>query len=251
MEVWQQGVQPTRRAHTPHAQSLRHSPLSPAAEWAGCVPDPFHVSSRSGKEQAQDAVVPFVASCHLPELQAHPVCAARLSASRRPCDSLLFASILAYSYGNDFDPSGQFTPGKVGAWHWDKRDWTVRTLRILCTPAWSIIIPTPLCGCFHWPLFLRNLCNLCAPVWLLVLPAVLLAAARPACCQRMRDARTAFAQCASGALLSVFMLCAAQALPPASTLSLQWKYPPRNFPMPPEGCTNEAVKTLIRCGRTH
>lgn len=30
------------------------------------------------------------------------------------------------SYGNDFDPQGQFTPGKVGAWHWDKRDWTVR-----------------------------------------------------------------------------------------------------------------------------
>ncbi|PRW44917.1 hypothetical protein C2E21_6489 [Chlorella sorokiniana] len=53
-----------------------------------------------------------------------------------------------FTYGNDFDPAGQFTPGKVGAWHWDKRDWT-------------------------------------------------------------------------------------------------WKYPPRNFPMPPEGCTNEAVKTLI------
>ena len=30
------------------------------------------------------------------------------------------------SYGNDFDPTGKFTPGKVGAWHWDKRDWTVR-----------------------------------------------------------------------------------------------------------------------------
>lgn len=53
-----------------------------------------------------------------------------------------------FTYGNDFDTNGQFTPGKVGAWHWDKRDWT-------------------------------------------------------------------------------------------------WKYPPRNFPMPPEGCTNEAVKTLV------
>ena len=27
-------------------------------------------------------------------------------------------------YGQDFDEYGQFTPGKVGRWHWDKRDYT-------------------------------------------------------------------------------------------------------------------------------
>lgn len=27
---------------------------------------------------------------------------------------------------------------------------------------------------------------------------------------------------------------------------MQGKYPPRNFPMPPEGCTNECVKELVR-----
>lgn len=29
--------------------------------------------------------------------------------------------------------------------------------------------------------------------------------------------------------------------------SLQEKYPPLNFPMPPKGCTNEAVKKIISC----
>jgi hypothetical protein len=28
---------------------------------------------------------------------------------------------------------------------------------------------------------------------------------------------------------------------------LQEKYPPLNFPMPPKGCTNEAVKKIIAC----
>ncbi|KAI3426134.1 hypothetical protein D9Q98_008513 [Chlorella vulgaris] len=59
------------------------------------------------------------------------------------------AYMIHFTYGDDFDEKGQFTPGKVGHWHWDKRDYTN-------------------------------------------------------------------------------------------------KYPPRNFPMPPEGCTNECVKELIR-----
>ena len=32
--------------------------------------------------------------------------------------------ILHYTYGQDFNEKGQFTPGKVGKWHWDKRDFT-------------------------------------------------------------------------------------------------------------------------------
>lgn len=58
------------------------------------------------------------------------------------------AYIIHFTYGNDFNESGKFTPGKVGFWHWDKRDYTD-------------------------------------------------------------------------------------------------KYPPMNFPLPPEGCTNEAVKHLV------
>ncbi|EFN56305.1 hypothetical protein CHLNCDRAFT_22296, partial [Chlorella variabilis] len=59
------------------------------------------------------------------------------------------AYMIHFTYGDDFNEKGEFTPGKVGFWHWDKRDWTN-------------------------------------------------------------------------------------------------KYPPRNFPMPPEGCTNVAVKELVR-----
>lgn len=37
----------------------------------------------------------------------------------------LDAYILHYTYGIDFDEEGKFTPGKVGAFHFDKRDFTV------------------------------------------------------------------------------------------------------------------------------
>jgi hydroxyproline O-arabinosyltransferase len=37
-------------------------------------------------------------------------------------DKLKDFYILHFTYGQDFDPQGKFTPGKVGAWHWDKRD---------------------------------------------------------------------------------------------------------------------------------
>eukprot|EP00887_Chlorella_sp_A99_P004186 scaffold23.g4186.t1 len=49
-----------------------------------------------------------------------------------PWDSKLTANngeeayMIHFTYGNDFDLQGKFTPGKVGAWHWDKRDWTVK-----------------------------------------------------------------------------------------------------------------------------
>lgn len=32
--------------------------------------------------------------------------------------------IIHYTYGNDFNEAGVFTPGQVGAWHWDKRDYS-------------------------------------------------------------------------------------------------------------------------------
>ncbi|KDD75792.1 hypothetical protein H632_c496p0 [Helicosporidium sp. ATCC 50920] len=34
-----------------------------------------------------------------------------------------YAYVLHFTYGSDFDLKGKFTPGKVGPWHWDKRDW--------------------------------------------------------------------------------------------------------------------------------
>ncbi|KAL4448637.1 hypothetical protein ABPG75_005856 [Micractinium tetrahymenae] len=34
------------------------------------------------------------------------------------------AYMIHFTYGNDFNEKGEFTPGKVGFWHWDKRDWT-------------------------------------------------------------------------------------------------------------------------------
>ena len=33
--------------------------------------------------------------------------------------------MIHFTYGDDFNEQGVFTPGKVGHWHWDKRDWTV------------------------------------------------------------------------------------------------------------------------------
>lgn len=36
------------------------------------------------------------------------------------------AYIIHYTYGNDYNEAGVFTPGKVGAWHWDKRDYSYR-----------------------------------------------------------------------------------------------------------------------------
>lgn len=35
-------------------------------------------------------------------------------------------------------------------------------------------------------------------------------------------------------------------LPNSCSSRPQYQYPPRNFPLPPEGCTNEAVKELVR-----
>lgn len=32
------------------------------------------------------------------------------------------AYMIHYTYGFDFDENGEFTPGEVGVWHWDKRD---------------------------------------------------------------------------------------------------------------------------------
>lgn len=34
--------------------------------------------------------------------------------------------ILHYTFGQDYDEAGKFTPGKIGFWHWDKRDYAGR-----------------------------------------------------------------------------------------------------------------------------
>jgi hypothetical protein len=105
--------------------------------------------------------------------------------------------MIHFTYGDDFDEKGEFTPGKVGHWHWDKRDYTVGARS--CHGSLLRLPP---------------------------LPALFLA------CQPL-NARSS--SCVS--LLHPPCRCA---------LRLQGKYPPRNFPMPPEGCTNECVKELIR-----
>jgi hydroxyproline O-arabinosyltransferase len=49
----------------------------------------------------------------------------------KPClladnDRFLNVSIIHYTYGQDFDERGLHTYGKVGPWHWDKRDFSAR-----------------------------------------------------------------------------------------------------------------------------
>lgn len=44
------------------------------------------------------------------------------------------AYMIHYTYGDDFDESGRFTPGKVGAWHFDKRDYMVKAPEKLAPP---------------------------------------------------------------------------------------------------------------------
>eukprot|EP01026_Neomeris_dumetosa_P054104 TRINITY_DN4851_c0_g1_i2.p1 TRINITY_DN4851_c0_g1~~TRINITY_DN4851_c0_g1_i2.p1 ORF type:complete len:370 (-),score=13.63 TRINITY_DN4851_c0_g1_i2:54-1163(-) len=36
------------------------------------------------------------------------------------------ATMIHYTYGQDMDENGKFTPGKVGTYHWDKRDYSTR-----------------------------------------------------------------------------------------------------------------------------
>ena len=35
------------------------------------------------------------------------------------------AAIIHYTYANDFDADGNFTPAQIGVWHFDKRDYMV------------------------------------------------------------------------------------------------------------------------------
>jgi hypothetical protein len=39
-------------------------------------------------------------------------------------DRFLNVSIIHYTYGQDFDEQGVHTYGRIGHWHWDKRDYT-------------------------------------------------------------------------------------------------------------------------------
>lgn len=42
----------------------------------------------------------------------------------------LHTYILHFTYGCDFALDGKFMPGKVGPWHWDKRDWVRPEIRV-------------------------------------------------------------------------------------------------------------------------
>lgn len=197
------------------------------------------------------------ASCHLPELQAHPVCAARLSASRRPCFTMPHCSLPPFlltatattstpaassrlarlAPGTGTSETGRCAPCPSSAplfGHSYAPLWLLALATVLAQPAH----PLP-------PLFGYLCCRLCS--WLLPDLHVASACAMPApppavhCFCAMCIRRTPFC---------LYVVCCSSSA--ASFHSpLQRKYPPRNFPMPPEGCTNEAVKTLIRCGRTH
>lgn len=41
------------------------------------------------------------------------------------------AALIHYTYSNDFDPEGTFTPAVIGKWHFDKRDYIVRLITCL------------------------------------------------------------------------------------------------------------------------
>lgn len=53
-----------------------------------------------------------------PELMLQPPWDSSLRSKRNGKDAYL----IHYTYGFDFSKDGQFTPGEVGDWHWDKRD---------------------------------------------------------------------------------------------------------------------------------
>jgi|TARA_B110000967_G_scaffold101460_1_gene104158 hypothetical protein len=56
---------------------------------------------------------PFLSHSQRPQLQAQP-----------PWDkSIGEFFILHFTYGNDYDLNGKFTPGKIGQWRFDKRTW--------------------------------------------------------------------------------------------------------------------------------
>lgn len=60
------------------------------------------------------------------------------------------AYMIHFTYGNDFDEKGQFTPGKVGFWHWwAAAPWAVhpprasvtrrRSVHVLLVPCWQVL----------------------------------------------------------------------------------------------------------------
>jgi hypothetical protein len=57
----------------------------------------------------------------IPELMLQPPWDSQLTAENGK-----EAYIIHFTYGNDFNEKGQFTPGKIGFWHFDKRDYMVR-----------------------------------------------------------------------------------------------------------------------------
>ena len=82
---------------------------------------------RSGEEgECCCGIRPSVCRPWLPP--AHPPLARALlhCAAAPPPQNGKDAYMIHFTYGDDFNEMGVFTPGKVGYWHWDKRDYMVR-----------------------------------------------------------------------------------------------------------------------------
>jgi len=73
---------------------------------------------------ASTQVEPVVEYELVPELMLQPPWDAYLTAENGK-----EAYIIHFTYGNDFNEEGVFTPGKIGFWHFDKRDYMVRKRR--------------------------------------------------------------------------------------------------------------------------
>jgi hypothetical protein len=72
---------------------------------------------------ASTQVEPLVEYKIVPEMMLQPPWDAQLTAENGKD-----AYIIHFTYGNDFNEKGEFTPGKIGSWHFDKRDYMVREL---------------------------------------------------------------------------------------------------------------------------
>jgi len=70
---------------------------------------------------ASTQVEPVVEYELVPELMLQPPWDDQLTAENGK-----EAYIIHFTYGNDFNEQGVFTPGKIGSWHFDKRDFMVR-----------------------------------------------------------------------------------------------------------------------------
>ena len=93
-----------------HAGAAHRPPQGPYTHFTPHTLHTTHTSHRASQ----------LAAHHLAHVPSHPL---PLSFGAQNGKD---AYMIHFTYGDDFNEKGEFTPGKVGFWHWDKRDWTVR-----------------------------------------------------------------------------------------------------------------------------